>query len=97
MSPTTSTPPLSPTKDALLDYVRGAFAAAERVVGAVDDQQWLEPAAMGSTGDMLSGGEPFLGEAVGDAILRYLIYANRHLGEIECMRAVQDLWNTKRP
>ena len=34
-----------PGKEVLLDYVRCAFAAAVRAVGAVDDHEWLEPDA----------------------------------------------------
>ena len=66
-----------PGKAALLDYARLAFAAAERAVAAIEDEQLLAPNHLETT-TSLDGPR-----TVGDAIITYLTHTNRHLGEIE--------------
>ncbi len=75
-----------PGKDALLDYARRAFAAAERAVDAIDDEQlaavereqWADEdrETLGTRG------------TVGQAILVHLTHDNRHLGMLECLRGL---------
>jgi hypothetical protein len=71
-----------PDKEVLLDYIHGALTAADRAVGAVDDQQWLAPSATRSVSCAAIGWERPPMETVGDAILSHLMHDNWHLGEI---------------
>ncbi len=76
-----------PSKAVLLDYVQRTFAAADAMVSAVDDQQWLEAERDQFEAEDRSA----LGarRTVGNAILTHLSHENRHLGMIECLRGMQ--------
>jgi hypothetical protein len=73
-----------PEKQALVGYARLAFAAADRVVGLLEDAQ-LE-----ARGADIYGHE----SSVGYVLLVHLSHASRHLGMIECLRGVQGLRGT---
>jgi hypothetical protein len=73
-----------PDKLALADYARLAFAAADRAVGLLEDDQ-LE-----ARGVDIYGQE----NSVGYVLLVHLSHASRHLGMIECLRGVQGLRGT---
>ena len=76
-----------PSKEVLLDYVQRTFAAADAMVSAVDDQQWLEVERdQGAAADRSALGAR---RTVGHAILTHLSHENRHLGMIECLRGLQ--------
>jgi hypothetical protein len=73
-----------PAKDALLAYLAGAFAAIDRSLSAIDDQQFdaaeqPQPLTEGIWGE----------GTVGDALLSHLIHDNRHLGMLECLVGIQ--------
>jgi DinB superfamily len=73
-----------PDKATLLAYVRRALAAAERAVGAIDDEQFVaaeqpQPLTEGIWG----------AGTVGDAVLAHTVHINRHLGAIECLYGCQ--------
>jgi hypothetical protein len=73
-----------PPKDRLLDYVAKAFAAAERNIAAIDDQQF------GAAEQPQPMTEGIWGEGtVGDAVMSHLTHANRHFGMIECLLGLQ--------
>jgi hypothetical protein len=73
-----------PPKHVLVEYARAAFAAADRAVGALEDQQ-LEQRGVDIYGQENS---------VGYVLLVHLSHASRHLGMIECLRGVQGLRGT---
>jgi hypothetical protein len=77
-----------PARDALFDYVRRAFAAAERAVGAIDDVELTRPNALEGAG--VASGRA----RVGDAVTAHLEHSNRHLGEIACLRGLLGLRGT---
>ena len=73
-----------PDKATLLAYVRRAIAAAERAVGAIDEEQFVaaeqpQPLTEGIWG----------ASAVGDAVLTHTVHINRHLGASECLYGCQ--------
>jgi uncharacterized damage-inducible protein DinB len=73
-----------PAKEIMLDYARNVFAAVERSVQAIDDEQFQareqpQPATEGIWED----------STVGDAILTHLTHTNRHLGMMECLLGLQ--------
>lgn len=81
-----------PRKDVLLEYVRRAFATADRAVGAIDDQQLYQADETSAQFNAAYHGEPAQAEGrVGDAVLTHLAHDNRHLGEIEALRGQQGL------
>jgi hypothetical protein len=73
-----------PDKAALVDYLEKAFAAAERAVKAIDDEQFrsLEQPQLLTEGVWGEG-------TVGDAIIEHLTHDNRHLGMMECLLGLQ--------
>ena len=73
-----------PAKDALLDYARRAFEAANRAVEAADEEQLREDCKD------LYGRQT----SVGAAVLSHLAHVNRHLGMIEALRGVRGLHGT---
>jgi DinB superfamily len=73
-----------PPRDALFDYARRAFDAADRAVAIIDDQQ-LEQRGI----DIYEHEN-----SVGYVLLVHLSHASRHLGMIECLRGVQGLRGT---
>ncbi|SRR5258706_452081 len=73
-----------PPREVLFDYARRAFAAADRAVGAIEDQQ-LEQRGV----DIYEQEN-----SVGYVLLVHLSHASRHLGMIECLRGVQGLRGT---
>jgi hypothetical protein len=77
-----------PARDALFDYVRLAFAAAERAVGAIDDVELTRPNALEGAGVASSRAR------VGDAVTAHLEHNSRHLGEITCLRGLLGLRGT---
>lgn len=78
-----------PPKELLLDYVRRAFAAAEKAVSVVDDAQWLElEQEQFEEQDRTKLGPK---ATVGGAILAHLVHDNRHLGMMECLRGLQTI------
>lgn len=73
-----------PSKDTLMDYVRKVFAAVDRAVDAIDEQQFDEderpqPLTEGIWGE----------STVGGAIISHVIHDNRHLGMMECLLGLQ--------
>lgn len=73
-----------PPKDALLDYVEKAFAAAARNIGAIDEQQFIAP----EQPQPLSEG--IWGEGmVGGAVMEHVTHASRHLGMMEALLGLQ--------
>jgi hypothetical protein len=74
-----------PPAPELLAYLRAAFAAAERAIAAVDDEQF---AALEQP-QPLTAGIWAEGSTVGDAILAHVTHTNRHLGMVECLRGLQ--------
>lgn len=73
-----------PAKAELLDYMERSFAAAERAVKAIDDEQFLaaeqlQPLTEGIWGE----------GTVGDAMLVHITHENRHLGMMECLLGLQ--------
>ena len=77
-----------PGKADLLDYARRAFAATERALAALTDDDLRTPNALEA------GGAHAATPTIGDAILTHLTHTNRHLGEIECLRGLQGLRGT---
>lgn len=75
-----------PPKGPLLDYLRRAFALAERAVAVVDDATFRQPSA-----DRSADRDA---ETIGDAILSHFAHENRHLGELESLRGLQGLRGT---
>jgi hypothetical protein len=73
-----------PGKSILLEYARAAFAAADRAVDLLEDDQ-LE-----QRGVDVYGRE----NSVGYVLLVHLSHASRHLGMIECLRGIQGLHGT---
>jgi uncharacterized damage-inducible protein DinB len=73
-----------PGKPALLEYAQAAFAAADRAIGALDDQLLLE------RGPDIYGRE----NTAAYVLLVHLSHASRHLGTIEGLRGVQGLRGT---
>jgi uncharacterized damage-inducible protein DinB len=74
-----------PGKDALLDYAHRAFDLAEKAVSAIGDDEFWKPRLSSDEG---CGGSS---EAIGQSVLAHLTHANRHLGQIECLRRAQGL------
>jgi hypothetical protein len=81
-----------PSRDALLDYSRRAFAAAERTVNAIDDQLFLEPEQQPN--EVSQELAPEARTTAGEAITSHLMHAGRHLGMIECLRGQLGLRGT---
>jgi len=77
-----------PTRDVLFDYLRRAFPAAERAIGAIDDVELTRPNALELAGN------PSSRLTVGDAVTAHLEHNSRHLGEIECLRGLLGLPGT---
>jgi DinB family protein len=73
-----------PPREMLFDYARRAFDAADRAVGAIQDQQ-LEQRGV----DIYEHEN-----SVGYVLLVHVSHASRHLGMIECLRGVQGLHGT---
>jgi uncharacterized damage-inducible protein DinB len=73
-----------PPRQALFDYARRAFAAADRAVAAIEDRQ-LEQRGI----DIYEHEN-----SIGYVLLVHLSHASRHLGMIECLRGVQGLRGT---
>jgi hypothetical protein len=73
-----------PNKHMLVEYARAVFAAANRAVGVIEDQQ-LEQRGVDIYGQENS---------VGYVLLVHLSHASRHLGMIECLRGMQGLRGT---
>ena len=73
-----------PNKHILTEYARAAFAAADRAVGALEDDQ-LEKRGVDIYGQENS---------VGYVLLVHLSHASRHLGMIESLRGMQGLRGT---
>ena len=71
-----------PEEVILLDYARRAFAMADEAIGTVGDDH-LHRMHQDRHGTELGR------YSLGQAILEYLVHANRHLGMIECMIGVQ--------
>jgi hypothetical protein len=74
-----------PAKGELLEYVRVAFAAAESVIGALEDRHLAaEYTSMvyGTTASYLP------------TLLTHIAHGNRHLGMIEAQRGVSGLRGT---
>jgi len=69
----------------LITYLRQTFAAAERAVAALDDEQFVAP----EQPQPLTEGIWVEGSSVGDALLTHIVHTNRHLGMIECLRGLQ--------
>jgi DinB superfamily len=76
-----------PGKDALLDYARRAFVAAEQAVAAIGDDEFHR---------LVQDRHESVGKegAIGDIILNWWKHDNRHLGMIECMLGAQGLHGT---
>jgi len=72
-----------PSKDRLLDYARRAFAAAEAVLGAIEDHQF---AVCGP--DLLYAGRLDRERTVCEVVVAHISHASRHLGSIEGIRAL---------
>jgi hypothetical protein len=73
-----------PPKATVLAYLSRAFAAVDRALASIDEEQFDEaeqpqPLTEGLWGE----------GTVGDAILAHLIHDNRHLGMIECLVGIQ--------
>ena len=73
-----------PAKDELLGYLEKVFAASERAVSAIDEQQFQsaelpQPRTQGIWGQA----------TVGDALMSHVTHANRHLGMMECLLGFQ--------
>jgi hypothetical protein len=84
MPETIATHLIFPPKETLIAYLRRAFAAAERAVEAIDEQQFdaaeqPQPLTEGIWGE----------GTVGGAILNHLVHDNRHLGMLECLVGIQ--------
>ena len=80
-----NTPLALPARDALLDYVRGAFAAVEEAAAALDDDLFLAlEEAQPLTGDLRSEGT-----TIGAALVSHVLHENRHLGMLECLVGLQ--------
>jgi len=73
-----------PPKDMLCGYAHQAFAAADRAIGALDDQL-LQERGVDIYGRVNS---------VGYVVLVHLSHASRHLGTIEGLRGMQGLRGT---
>jgi hypothetical protein len=73
-----------PDGDVLTDYLRAAFARLDGALAQVDDARLVAVA------DDLLGEEMPLG----DALLRQLAHANRHLGMIEALRGLRGAHGT---
>jgi len=78
-----------PAKAELLDYVEKSFREVERVVKAIDDEQFvaleqLQPLTQGVWSE----------ETVGDAILVHIAHASQHLGMMECLLGLQGVDGT---
>ncbi|HEY3107627.1 MAG TPA: DinB family protein [Chloroflexota bacterium] len=69
-----------PSADVLIDYARRAFAASQEAVDAIDEAQFAAPR---------EDDEP--SKPVGETVVSHLVHNNRHLGEIECLRALLGL------
>ncbi len=69
-----------PGKDVLLDYTRKVFAAAERAVAALTDEQ-LTTVMTNWAGD-----QPIAGHVV-----EYLAHTEWDIGQIACLRRAQNL------
>jgi hypothetical protein len=75
---------LYPSKEALLDYARRAFAAVEQMVAAIPQEQMSAPEQVQPmTADIW--GE----DTVGGAVLSHVAHDNRHLGAMECLLGQQ--------
>lgn len=73
-----------PARAELLDYMERSFVEAERVVKAIDDEQFI---AFEQPQPLTEG---IWGEAtVGEALLVHIAHANRHLGMMECLLGLQ--------
>lgn len=73
-----------PTQTILLDYVDHAFAAAEQVVSAIDDEQFNSPE---QSQPMTQG--IWVAGLVGGAVLSHVTHASRHLGMMEALLGMQ--------
>jgi hypothetical protein len=73
-----------PPKDALLDYIEKAFAAASRNIGAIDEQQLVAPEQPQPLTDGIWGEG-----TVGDAVMSHITHASRHFGMMECLLGLQ--------
>jgi hypothetical protein len=73
-----------PPRDTLLAYLGRAFAAVDRALTAIDDQQFDEAEQPQPLTEGIWGAG-----TVGGALLAHLIHDNRHLGMIECLIGFQ--------
>lgn len=69
-----------PGKDVLMEYTRKAFAAAERAVAALTDEQ------MTIMMKDWAGDQPIAGY-----LIEYLVHTEWDIGQIACLRRAQDL------
>jgi hypothetical protein len=73
-----------PTKVVFLEYIAQVFATAERVIGTLNDAEFV------SKEQVQPMTEPIFGEGtVGSAVLEHISHANRHLGMMECLLGLQ--------
>ena len=82
-----------PAKDVLLDYARGAFAALEAALAAVDDAELSEVAEVDRSRTPWMAAN-VRSSTVASWILGYLDHAERHLGMMEALRGIQGLRGT---
>jgi hypothetical protein len=73
-----------PRKDALVGYLQRAFAAAERAISAIDDQQFEQAEQPQPLTECV-----WSGSTVGHAVVVHLTHDNRHLGMMECLLGLQ--------
>jgi hypothetical protein len=73
-----------PPKAELLAYMENAFAAAERAVNAIDDEQLVSAEQPQPLTEGIWGGR-----TVADAVLAHIRHDNRHLGMMECLLGLQ--------
>jgi hypothetical protein len=73
-----------PAKEQLVAYMRQVFAAAERAVQSLDEEQFYAPEQPQPLTEGIWQEGP-----VGNVILVHLTHDNRHLGMIECLRGLQ--------
>jgi hypothetical protein len=73
-----------PAKDVLLDYMARAFAASERAVKVLDDEQLASTEQRQPLTEGIWGGK-----AVADALLAHIRHDNRHLGMMEALLGLQ--------
>ncbi len=71
-----------PAKEALMDYVRRAFAAAQQAVASLGDEDFFTVYAC-------FHGETWHDGQIGPIVVTWMTHDNRHLGMIECLVGLQ--------